>query len=48
MTAVALANEVKVEARTIADADLDGMRDVCRCGTYPRIRQAIEPGAAKI
>jgi isoquinoline 1-oxidoreductase subunit alpha len=24
------------------------MRNVCRCGTYPRIRQAIRQGAAKM
>jgi transposase len=28
--------------------DLDQIRNVCRCGTYPRIRQAIEAGAAKM
>jgi hypothetical protein len=27
-------------------ADLDGIRNVCRCGTYPRIREAITAGAA--
>jgi len=32
----------------ITDADLDGIRNVCRCGTYPRIRQAIQQGAAKM
>jgi aerobic-type carbon monoxide dehydrogenase small subunit (CoxS/CutS family) len=28
----------------ITDADLDGLRNVCRCGTYPRIREAIRDG----
>jgi isoquinoline 1-oxidoreductase subunit alpha len=48
MTAVALVTEAKAEGRTISDDDLDGIRNVCRCGTYPRIRQAIEAGAAKM
>ena len=46
--AVALVDEAKAEGRTITDDDLDGIRNVCRCGTYPRIRQAIEAGAAKM
>jgi isoquinoline 1-oxidoreductase alpha subunit len=41
MAAVALVNEVKAEGRSITDADLDGIRNICRCGTYPRIREAI-------
>lgn len=44
MNAVALVKQVKAEGRTITDADLDQIRNVCRCGTYPRIRQAIEAG----
>ncbi len=48
MTAVALVREAKAAGRTITDDDLDGIRNVCRCGTYPRIRQAIEAGAAKM
>jgi isoquinoline 1-oxidoreductase alpha subunit len=48
MNAVALANEAKAQGRTITDADLDQIRNVCRCGTYPRIRQAIEAGAANM
>jgi isoquinoline 1-oxidoreductase alpha subunit len=31
--------------RQITDADLDGLRNICRCGTYPRIRDAIRSGA---
>ena len=42
MAAVALVNE----KRTVTDADLDELRNVCRCGTYPRIREAIKEGAA--
>ena len=32
------------EGRQITDADLDGIRNICRCGTYPRIREAIMAG----
>jgi isoquinoline 1-oxidoreductase alpha subunit len=48
MTAVALVNEVKAHGRKISEADLDAIRNVCRCGTYPRIREAIAAGAAKM
>ncbi len=44
MAAVALVHEVEAEGRTITDADLDTIRNICRCGTYPRIRQAIVAG----
>jgi isoquinoline 1-oxidoreductase subunit alpha len=47
MAAVALVKELRAAGRTeIADSDLDGIRNVCRCGTYPRIREAIRQGAA--
>ena len=46
MAAVALVEEVKAENRTITDADLDGLRNICRCGTYFRIREAIKAAAA--
>ena len=46
MTAVAKINQVKAAGRTITDADLDGIRNVCRCGTYPRVRAAIKAAAA--
>jgi isoquinoline 1-oxidoreductase alpha subunit len=29
----------------ITDADLDQIRNICRCGTYPQIREAIMQGA---
>jgi isoquinoline 1-oxidoreductase alpha subunit len=45
MAAVALVQEVQKEGRAITDADLDGIRNICRCGTYVRIREAIEEGA---
>ena len=48
MAAVALVRRVAAEGRDITDADLDSLRNVCRCGTYPRIRQAIRSGAANM
>jgi isoquinoline 1-oxidoreductase alpha subunit len=45
MAAVALVKAVQAEHRTITDADLDSIRNICRCGTYPRIREAIAAGA---
>jgi isoquinoline 1-oxidoreductase alpha subunit len=41
MTAVAMVEEARAEGRTITEADLDALRNVCRCGTYLRVRQAI-------
>jgi isoquinoline 1-oxidoreductase alpha subunit len=46
MTAVALVEKVHSEGREITDADLDEIRNICRCGTYARIRDAIKQGAA--
>jgi isoquinoline 1-oxidoreductase alpha subunit len=46
MAAVALVNRAKSEGRPITDADLDGLRNICRCGTYPRIREAIKKASA--
>jgi isoquinoline 1-oxidoreductase subunit alpha len=49
MAAVALVKELRAAGQNdIADADLDGIRNVCRCGTYPRIREAIRQGAANM
>ena len=47
MQAVSLVNEVRrKEGRTrITDKDVETIRNVCRCGTYPRIREAIKRGA---
>ena len=44
MTAVDLVRRVRAEGRAITDADLDAIRNVCRCGTYSRIRDAIRDG----
>lgn len=46
MTAVALVNEVHAKGRKIRKSDLDAIRDVCRCGTYPRVREAVKLGEA--
>src|SRR4051812_47830515 len=49
MTAVALVNGLHAQGRrNVTDADLDELRNVCRCGTYPRVREAIKQGAAKM
>lgn len=48
MAAVALVKAVRRERRAITDADLDGIRNICRCGTYPRIREAIHRGARQM
>jgi isoquinoline 1-oxidoreductase alpha subunit len=45
MTAVALVKEVQAQGRQITEADLDSLRNICRCGTYTRIREAIVAGA---
>ena len=45
MAAVALVHKVRREDRAITDADLDGIRNICRCGTYTRIREAVRQGA---
>jgi isoquinoline 1-oxidoreductase alpha subunit len=35
--------------RTPSDADIDAaMTNICRCGTYPRIRAAIQAAAAEL
>ncbi|MDF3299386.1 (2Fe-2S)-binding protein [Streptomyces tropicalis] len=47
MTAVAKVRQAREEGREITEADLDEIRNVCRCGTYHRIREAIVAGAKK-
>ncbi len=46
MAAVALVGRVHADGRQVTDSDLDTLRNVCRCGTYPRIRKAVKAGAA--
>ncbi|HEU4513563.1 MAG TPA: 2Fe-2S iron-sulfur cluster-binding protein [Nocardioidaceae bacterium] len=48
MAAVAKVRQVRREGREITDADLDEIRNVCRCGTYSRIREAIVAGARRM
>ena len=45
MAAVALVRKTQREGREITDADLDTLRNICRCGTYTRIREAVKQGA---
>jgi isoquinoline 1-oxidoreductase alpha subunit len=45
MAAVAL---VRSKGGVVTDDDLDTLRNVCRCGTYVRIREAIKDGAARM
>src|SRR3954453_11849709 len=47
MAAVALVRQARREKRKLTDKDLDGIRNICRCGSYTRIREAIEKGARK-
>lgn len=48
MAAVALVKKARRERRTITEADLDGIRNICRCGTYTRIREAIVEGESRM
>jgi isoquinoline 1-oxidoreductase subunit alpha len=48
MAAVALVRRSQVIGQAITDADLDAIRNICRCGTYHRIRDAIELGASRM
>jgi isoquinoline 1-oxidoreductase alpha subunit len=36
------------QTRTPSDADIDAIENICRCGTYARIRQAIKAAAEKM
>ena len=46
MAAVDLVKKAQAKGRKVSDKDLDHLRNVCRCGTYPRIRAAIKDGEA--
>ncbi len=48
MAAVALVWKVRREGRSITEADLDAIRNICRCGTYTRIREAIAQGERRM
>jgi isoquinoline 1-oxidoreductase alpha subunit len=45
MAAVAKVRQARAAGHEIGDADLDELRNICRCGTYSRIRDAIKDGA---
>jgi isoquinoline 1-oxidoreductase alpha subunit len=45
MAAVALVNKARREGREVSESDLASIRNICRCGSYTRIREAIEQGA---
>jgi isoquinoline 1-oxidoreductase alpha subunit len=45
MAAVAKVREAHKAGREITDSDLDEIRNICRCGTYFRLREAIKAGA---
>ncbi len=45
MAAVAKVRQARAEGHEIRDEDLDEIRNICRCGTYNRIRDAIRSGA---
>lgn len=48
MAAVAMANQAKADGHELSDEDLDQIRNICRCGTYERIREAAKKGAKKM
>jgi isoquinoline 1-oxidoreductase subunit alpha len=48
MTAVALVKEKHAAGQPVTDDDLDRIRNICRCGTYLRIRAAIKDGERRM
>jgi isoquinoline 1-oxidoreductase alpha subunit len=48
MAAVAKVRQARAAGHEIGDADLDEIRNICRCGTYNRIREAIKSGAERM
>ena len=45
MAAVDKVRKVQADGGTITDDDIDEIRNMCACGTYSRIREAIKQGA---
>ncbi|NMI02109.1 (2Fe-2S)-binding protein [Pseudonocardia acidicola] len=45
MSAVAKVKQCQAEGRDVDDAAIEEIRNICRCGTYNRIREAIKAGA---
>jgi isoquinoline 1-oxidoreductase alpha subunit len=48
MAAIAKVKQARAAGHEIGDADFDEIRNICRCGTYFRIREAIKSAAAKM
>lgn len=48
MAAVAKVKAAKATGHAIQDKDFDEIRNICRCGTYHRIREAILAGAQQM
>lgn len=48
MAAIAKVRQARAEGHEISDADFDEIRNICRCGTYFRIREAVKSAATKM
>ena len=48
MAAVAKVKQCQAEGREVDDAAIEEIRNICRCGTYNRIREAIKSGAQEM
>ncbi|WP_199431235.1 (2Fe-2S)-binding protein [Qaidamihabitans albus] len=48
MAAVAKVRQARAAGHEVGDADIDEIRNICRCGTYARIREAIKSGAQRM
>lgn len=48
MAAVAKVRQAREAGHEVGEADLDEIRNICRCGTYNRIRDAIKSGAREM
>ena len=45
MAAVAKVRQCQAEGRDVDDEAIEEIRNICRCGTYNRIREAIKAGS---
>jgi len=48
MAAVAKVKKAQANGKQLHESDFDEIRNICRCGTYHRIRAAIKDGAAQM
>ena len=48
MAAVAKVRQCLAEGRDVDDDAIEEIRNICRCGTYNRIREAIKAGAEEM